>query len=176
MAGELLKPGVSVVQVQKTTSASFTRPTLVPCVVGPAFEVIKVLSSDGTLNSKAKYGQYKQVGKTITQSAFPNPRGNIDELDIQENTVRPFMYSSGLLNELLMSPGESFPHWPAMEPPLPLLDPPSFSWWHWISYSTVKILVIFQWITQLGTILTKDIYYYLLQVQEILLLLKLRLK
>lgn len=108
MAGELVRPGVEVIQSFRTASPSFTTPTLVPCVVGPAFEVINVLTSDGTINSKAKYGEYRQIGKTITQSAFPDPRENIDELNILEETIRPFMSAGGSLSELLMNPGESF--------------------------------------------------------------------
>lgn len=105
---ELLRPGVEVLQAARTPAPTFVRPTLVPCVVGPAFEVINVLNTDGTINSKAKYGAYTQIGKTITQSAFPDPRQNVDELDILEASVRPFILSGGSLSELLMNPGESF--------------------------------------------------------------------
>ena len=56
--GELLRPGVEVIQEISTPAPTFVRPTLVPCVVGAAFEVIPVLNSDGTINSKAKYGTY----------------------------------------------------------------------------------------------------------------------
>lgn len=108
MAGELLRPGVEVIQTFQSAAPSFASPTLAPVVVGPAFEVINILTSDGTVNSKAKYGTYLQIGKTITQSAFPDPRGNIDELDILDDTVRPFMVAGGNINELLMNPGESF--------------------------------------------------------------------
>lgn len=105
---ELIRPGVEVIQQIATASPTFVRPTLVPCVVGPAFEVINVLASDGTINSKAKFGAYAQIGRTITQSAFPDPRGNVDEQDIQESTIRPFLLAGGNLSELLMAPGESF--------------------------------------------------------------------
>ncbi len=105
---ELIRPGVEVIQQIATASPTFVRPTLVPCVVGPAFEVINVLAADGTINSKAKYGAYAQMGSTITQSAFPDPRGNVDEQDIQESTIRPFLLAGGNLSELLMAPGESF--------------------------------------------------------------------
>jgi hypothetical protein len=108
MAGELVRPGVEVIQTFKTPSPSFVQPTLAPVVVGPAFEVINILTSEGTINSKAKYGEYRQIGKTITQSAFPDPRGNVDELNILEETIRPFMVAGGNLSELLMNPGESF--------------------------------------------------------------------
>lgn len=108
MAGELLRPGVEVIQTFRSASPSFVRPTLAPCVVGPAFEVLNVLTAEAAINSKAKYGEYRQIGKTITQSAFPDPRGNIDELDILEETIRTFMVAGGNLQELLMNPGESF--------------------------------------------------------------------
>lgn len=108
MAGELVRPGVEVIQTFQTPSPSFVVPTLAPVVVGPGFEVINVLTSEGTLNSKAKYGEYRQIGKTITQSAFPDPRSNIDELNILEETIRPFMVAGGSLTELPMAPGESF--------------------------------------------------------------------
>lgn len=108
MAGELLRPGVEVIQSFQTASPSFNRPTLVPCVVGPAFEVINVLSSDGSINSKAKYGDYLQAELAISQSSFPDHRSNIDELDVQEDTVKPFMLFAGKLNNLPMEPGSAF--------------------------------------------------------------------
>lgn len=108
MAGELLRPGVEVIQTFRSVSPSFVRPTLAPCVVGPAFEVINILTSDGAINSKASFGKYNQIGRIITQSSFPDPRENIDELNILEETIRPFMVIGGNLVELLMDPGESF--------------------------------------------------------------------
>lgn len=108
MPGELLRPGVEVLQTIRSASPTFVRPTLVPCVVGPAFEVINVLDSDGAVNSKALQGDYLQLGSTITQSSFPDPRDNLDELDIQEDTIKPYLLANGTLSELLMSPGEAF--------------------------------------------------------------------
>ena len=108
MAGELLRPGVSVVQTIRTPSPSFVRPTLAPCVVGAAFEVINVLNTDATLNAKAKFGPYSQLAKAITESSFPDPRSNNDELDILEETIRPFMLAGGVLDEMPMDPGEAF--------------------------------------------------------------------
>ena len=105
---ELARPGVEVIQQIRTSSPTFLRPTLAPVVVGPAFEVINVLTSDGTVNSKARYGSYAQLGKTITHSAFPNPRANIDEVDIIPSSIRPFLFVGGKLSELLMDPGEGF--------------------------------------------------------------------
>lgn len=108
MAGELIRPGVQVIQELASASPSFVRPTLVPCVVGAAYEVINVLNSDGTINAKAKFGTYAQLGLDITQSSFPDHRENIDELDIQESTVKPYMLFSGRLENLPMDLGAGF--------------------------------------------------------------------
>jgi hypothetical protein len=108
MAGQLPKPGVRVGQRLRKATPTSTRPTLIPCVVGPAFEVVPILTEEGTINEKARYGAYEQVGRTITQSSFPDPRGNIDELNILEETVRPFLATVNTLSELVTSPGSSF--------------------------------------------------------------------
>jgi hypothetical protein len=70
--------------------------------------VLKVLNSDGTINSKAKYGLYSQIGKSIAESAYPNPRGNIAELDVIENTVKPYLLAGGSLRNLPLTNGSSF--------------------------------------------------------------------
>jgi hypothetical protein len=107
--GRLLQPGVTVLQELRTASPTFVRPTLVPCVVGPAFELVNLLTSDGTVNPKALYGSYAQVGSTIVQTSFPDPRGNVTELNILEETIRPFLSSSGNVNELPIRPtGKAF--------------------------------------------------------------------
>lgn len=109
MAGELLRPGVKILQKSRTSSPSVVKPRLVPCVVGPAYEVINLLTADGAVNPKALHSAaYTQFKQTIAQSAFPNPRNNLDELNIQEASIRPFMKYAGKLTELLMAPGESF--------------------------------------------------------------------
>jgi hypothetical protein len=108
MAGELPQPGVEILQTFKKASPSIVRPTLVPCVVGPAFEVTNVLNTDGTINAGDRYGAYTQHRLNITESSYPNPRGNIDELDVIESTIEPFMLAGGTLGELLMNPGQSF--------------------------------------------------------------------
>lgn len=108
MAGELIRPGVEVIQSFASPSPSFVRPTLVPCIVGTAFEVLNVLTVDGAVNQKALHSTYRQLGSAISESAFPDPRNNIDELDILEDSIRPFMQFGGLLTELPMDPGSAF--------------------------------------------------------------------
>lgn len=48
MAAELPRPGVEVVQVIRTTTPSVVTPTLVPCVVGVAKQVVELLVADGS--------------------------------------------------------------------------------------------------------------------------------
>jgi hypothetical protein len=109
MAGELIRPGVEVLQTRKTASPKLraSDPRSLrgwPCFRGDQWSCLPT----GPSTPRQSYGAYSQVGKTITQSSFPNPRANLDELDIQESTVRPFMLTGGVLSELLMAPGESF--------------------------------------------------------------------
>jgi hypothetical protein len=47
MAAELPKPGVEVVQVIRTVTPSVVTPTLVPCIVGVAKQVVELLETNG---------------------------------------------------------------------------------------------------------------------------------
>lgn len=102
MAAELPRPGVEVVQQFASTSPTIVTPTLVPCNIAPFFEVIEVLTSDGTLNTEAQLEDlYEQLEITVAQSSFPSPRSNIDEVDVLEETIRAFFDFGGSLIELL---------------------------------------------------------------------------
>jgi hypothetical protein len=101
MAAELPRPGVEVVQEFAAVSPTIVTPTLVPCNVGPFFEVIEVLNSDGTTNDDARLSDtYEQLELNIAQSSFPSPRENIDEVDVLEETIRVFFDFGGTLTEL----------------------------------------------------------------------------
>jgi hypothetical protein len=101
MAAELPRPGVEVVQEFASTSPTIVTPTLVPCNVGPFFEVIEALVSDGTLNEDAKLEDlYDQLEVTVSQSSFPSPRNNIDEVNVLEETIRCFFEFGGDLIEV----------------------------------------------------------------------------
>jgi hypothetical protein len=110
LPAELPRPGVEVIQQLSTPAPSFVTPTLVPVVVGPAFEITNVLNADGTINSGDLFGQYLQTPLSITESSFPAPRGNAAELVVQNNTVRTFLLQGGTLGELLdqQGHGEAF--------------------------------------------------------------------
>jgi hypothetical protein len=74
---------------------------LVACNIAPFFEIIEALESDGTLNEDAKLASlYEQLELTISQSSFPSPRGNIDEVDVTEADIRTFFEFGGSIPEL----------------------------------------------------------------------------
>lgn len=103
-AAELPRPGVEIVQEFATTSPTIVTPTLVPCIVAPFFEIIEALKADGTTNEDAKLADpYAQLELVVDQSSFPSPRGNIDEVDVLEDSVRTFFEFGGALNELSRS-------------------------------------------------------------------------
>lgn len=106
MAAQLPRPGVEIIQEFRSTSPTIVIPTLVPCNVAPFFEIIEVLNADGTLNADSKLdAPYVQLGLTIAQSSFPSPRGNIDQVDVQEDTIRSFLAHGGSLLELSRESG-----------------------------------------------------------------------
>jgi len=101
MATELPRPGIEVVQEFRSTSPTIVTPTLVPCVVAPFFEVIEVLKADGTVNDDSKLPDaYEQFELSVPQSSFPSPRGNIDEVDVLEDSIRAFFNFGGAISEL----------------------------------------------------------------------------
>jgi hypothetical protein len=100
-AAELPRPGVEVVQQFATTSPTIVTPTLVPCIVAPFFEVIEALNSDGTTNDNARLQDpYTQTELVVDQSSFPSPRGNINQVNVLEDSVRAFFEFGGSLIEL----------------------------------------------------------------------------
>jgi hypothetical protein len=108
MATELPRPGVQVIQEFQTTSPTIVIPTLVPFVTGPAQEIVEFTDSDGLINADAEQGDYAQLPQTIGQSAFPSPRGNIQEVDVDESTIRLSLLFGGTLSELDRDPGSAF--------------------------------------------------------------------
>ncbi len=102
------RPGVQVIQQIATPSPAAVEPTLYPCVIGTAYEVTNVLNSDGSLNAGDVYGTYEQMALAITESSFPAPRGNIDELSVLSASIAPYLLAGGHLGELMMNPGSSF--------------------------------------------------------------------
>lgn len=74
MADSVRKPGVEITQVITTTPAAAVAPSLAPCLIGPAFEVVDAVV-DGAANSAAVVSgkKYNQLGGVISPSEFPSP-------------------------------------------------------------------------------------------------------
>ena len=96
------RPGVEITQEISESSAVIASPTLVPCILGVCHQLIAALDDDGALDSDAKYAgsQYNQASMLIAQADFPDPRGNIDELEIDESEVWAYLYFGGSLTKL----------------------------------------------------------------------------
>jgi len=96
------RPGVEIKQELSQSSSVVASPTLVPCVVGVCNQIIEATDSDDALNSDAKYAdaQYNQASLYIPQASFPDPRDNIDELEIDEGSVEVSLYFGGTLRTL----------------------------------------------------------------------------
>lgn len=94
------QPGVTVIQELRTASPTVASATLPACIIGPAYEVIDVLDSDGLLNSDAATSVYSQAALAILQSSYPAPRGNAAQLNVDEASVRGFLLENNVLTEL----------------------------------------------------------------------------
>ena len=83
MADLIRKPGVEITQVISTTPTLQVNPTLAPCVVGPAFEVMET-TIDGAANPASVINgiQYNQSGLVISPSSFQTNHANIDEVSV----------------------------------------------------------------------------------------------
>lgn len=109
MVDKVLKPGIEIIQKFQGTPPEPISPQLIPCVVGPAFEVLKSKNSDGSLNDKAKQlNPYTQMPRVISPTDFPAPRGNGDELDFLESELGVDLLVGGKLKTLSRDPGEAF--------------------------------------------------------------------
>lgn len=95
------RPGVEITQVITETPAATNPPTLVPCIAGVCRQIVEAYLTDGSLNADAKHSaSYVQGAMLIPQSAFPDPRANIDEVNIEEGYIRAFVRYGGRVREL----------------------------------------------------------------------------
>lgn len=96
------RPGVVVVQELRETPAAVTAPTLNPVVVAPCFQIVSAIDSSGSVNGDAEYTtqRYVQAAVAVTQAEFPDPRNNIDEVNIDETQVGARLLYAGALTTL----------------------------------------------------------------------------
>ena len=96
----IAEPGVTVIQEFTAASPATSSAVLPAAIIGPAFEVIRAVDGEGVLNSDAYAAAYAQFPLSLLQSAFPDPRGNNDELNFQEASIRAYFYYGNLLTQL----------------------------------------------------------------------------
>lgn len=96
------RPGVEVIQELSATPAVTASPTLVPMIVGICNQIITALDDEGALNPDAKFvnEQYNQSSMLVPQSEYPDPRGNIDEVNVYEDQVEASLFFGGSLTQL----------------------------------------------------------------------------
>lgn len=74
MVDKISKPGVNITQTFAPTPVTPVAPALVPCVVGPAFQVVDVLDANGDMNSDAMVDAfYKQGPLSVSAADFNSP-------------------------------------------------------------------------------------------------------
>jgi hypothetical protein len=77
------KPGVEISQVITPTPVTPVTPTLPPCIVGPAYEVVDAVQ-EGVANSAALVSNvsYNQGPLVVPVSSFPTNHADIDEVSV----------------------------------------------------------------------------------------------
>lgn len=79
MATELLQPGVSVIQEFRSVSPTIVTPTLAPCAIAPAFQILEALTPDAAGNSALNTDAVASVPAILTASN-PAPYAGLDGL------------------------------------------------------------------------------------------------
>lgn len=96
MATELLQPGVSVIQEFRTVSPTIVTPTLVPCAVGPAFQILDALETDSTGNRLINSDAIASVPAVLT-AANPGDYAGLDGLvlkvSVNNGSVQEFTFA-----------------------------------------------------------------------------------
>lgn len=82
MATELLRPGVSVIQEFRTVSPTIITPTLIPCAVAPAFQILEALETDSTGNQVMNSDAVAAVPASIV-SANPGDYTGLNGLTLK---------------------------------------------------------------------------------------------
>lgn len=94
-------PGVTVSQIATPQAVTSTAPDLRPVVVGVCRQIVGITDEDGLPNPDAQFVRaYDQASMAIPQASFPDPRGNIDELNVEEDRVSAGLVYGGRLREL----------------------------------------------------------------------------
>jgi hypothetical protein len=114
MVDQIRKPGVNITQVIGGTPPTPVTATLVPCIVGPAFEVVELTGDDGTasVESQVQTAQgpllYRQLPIHLDVSDYPAPRADANQMSVLVPEVQVALQRTGEFNILDRSPGTAF--------------------------------------------------------------------
>lgn len=109
MVTQVSKPGVNIRQVFEGTVPTPTTPQLVPCVVGPAFEVVDLFDASGipAEASKATTTQgalvYTQLPVHVPVAEFPTPHADPAQMSVLSDEVSALLATSGTPRQLSRS-------------------------------------------------------------------------
>lgn len=101
MVTQVSKPGVNIRQVFQGTVPAPVTPQLIPCIVGPGFEVVDVLDSAGAPSAVSRVPsaqgtlQYVQIPLSIDPLEFPTPHADAAEMQVLADEVDALLVSSG---------------------------------------------------------------------------------
>ena len=114
MVDQIRKPGVNVTQVFEGTPPTPVTANLVPCIVGPAFEVVDLVGDDGTASAESQVDTaagpllYRQLPIDIPVAEFPAPRADTSQMTVLDDEVEVALQRSGAFDILDRNPGTAF--------------------------------------------------------------------
>jgi hypothetical protein len=96
------RPGVEITQALAQTATVQAAPALTPVVIGIVRQIVELRQDDGSINPSAKYSaqKYNQAAFNVPQASFPDPRGIIDEVNVDESKIAAALYFGGRLTSL----------------------------------------------------------------------------
>lgn len=101
MVAQVSKPGVNIRQVFEGTPPAPVTPQLVPCIVGPLFEVVDVLDDAGVPTSDSKVAtssgdlRYAQLPIELSTADLPTPHADPTQMSLIDDSVSVLLAQSG---------------------------------------------------------------------------------
>lgn len=114
MVDQIRKPGVNITQVVGGTPPTPVTATLVPCIVGPAYEVVELIGDDGTASTESQVNTstgpllYKQLPVHLAVDDYPTPRADSSQMSVLVPEVEVALQRTGDFNILDRNPGTAF--------------------------------------------------------------------
>lgn len=106
MVTQVSKPGVNIRQVFEGTPPAPVTPQLIPCIVGPLYEVVDTLDASGAPNSAAKVVtaqgdlRYEQLPVSVDVSELPTPHADPSQMSVVASSVSALLMQRDLPTQL----------------------------------------------------------------------------